>query len=67
MPPRAAPPAVPPAVPPAAPAARRALMLALVSGAAGAAMVLLALPPVLQATHVAVGAGVWAGLVLVAL
>jgi heme A synthase len=35
--------------------------------AVAAAMVLLALPPVLQATHVAVGAGVWAGLVLVAL
>ena len=35
--------------------------------AVAAAMVLLALPPTLQATHVAVGAGVWAGLVLVAL
>ncbi len=35
--------------------------------AVAAAMVLLALPPALQATHVAVGAGVWVGLVLVAL
>jgi heme A synthase len=32
--------------------------------AVAAAMVLLGLPPVLQATHVAVGAAVWAGLVL---
>jgi hypothetical protein len=30
-------------------------------------MVLLALPKVLQAAHVAVGAGLWAGLVLAAL
>ncbi len=35
--------------------------------AVAAGMVLSALPPVLQATHVAVGAGVWAGLVLAAL
>jgi len=32
-----------------------------------AAMVLLALPPLLQAAHVAVGAAVWAALVLAAL
>ena len=35
--------------------------------AVAAAMVLLALPGALQAAHVAVGAGVWAGLVLVGL
>lgn len=35
--------------------------------AVAAAMVLLALPGALQATHVALGAGVWAGLVLAAL
>jgi len=42
-----------------------ALVAAQIVVAAG--MVLLSLPPILQATHVAVGAGVWAGLVLAAL
>jgi len=42
------------------------LLVALQVGVA-AAMVTLALPPVLQAAHVAVGAAVWAGLVLAAL
>src|SRR2546427_12525927 len=44
-------------------------VVALVTAQVGvaAALVLLALPGALQAAHVAVGAGVWAGLVLVAL
>ena len=40
--------------------------LVVVQVAVGAATVLLGLPPVLQAAHVAVGAAVWAGLVLAA-
>jgi cytochrome c oxidase assembly protein subunit 15 len=47
--------------------ARYALALVLVQGGVAAAMVLLALPQVLQAAHVAVGTGVWAELVLAAL
>ena len=50
-----------------APGPRYALALVLVQAGVAAAMVLLALPGVLQAAHVAVGAGVWAGLVLTAL
>jgi heme a synthase len=42
-------------------------LLVLVQVAVGAATVLLGLPPELQAAHVAVGAAVWAGLVLVLL
>ncbi|HUL03171.1 MAG TPA: COX15/CtaA family protein [Gemmatimonadales bacterium] len=49
-----------------APAARHVLYLVLVQIAVAAAMVLFALPAPLQATHVAVGAAVWAGLVLAA-
>jgi len=49
-----------------APGARHSLYLVLVQVGVAAAMVLLGLPPALQALHVAVGAGVWAGLVLAA-
>jgi heme A synthase len=49
-----------------APGARHALYLVLVQVGVAAAMILLGLPPTLQALHVAVGAGVWAGLVLAA-
>jgi heme A synthase len=42
-------------------------LLVMVQVAVGAATVLLGLPPELQAAHVAVGAAVWAGLVLVLL
>jgi heme A synthase len=42
-------------------------LLVIVQVAVGAATVLLGLPPELQAAHVAVGAAVWAGLVLVLL
>ncbi len=41
--------------------------LVTVQGAVAAGMVLLSLPPVLQAAHVAVGAAVWAALILAAL
>src|SRR5438034_883332 len=41
-----------------------AVALVTVQVAVAAAMVLLALPPLLQAAHVAVGAAVWGGLVL---
>jgi cytochrome c oxidase assembly protein subunit 15 len=41
-------------------------VLVLIQVAVGAATVLLALPPGLQAAHVAVGAAVWAGAVLAA-
>jgi heme a synthase len=47
--------------------ARWALGLILLQGGVAAAMVLFALPQVLQAAHVAVGTGVWAELVLAAL
>jgi cytochrome c oxidase assembly protein subunit 15 len=46
---------------------RYALVLILLQAGVAAAMVLLDLPHVLQAAHVAVGTGVWAGLVLAAL
>ena len=46
---------------------RYVLVLVAVQVAIAAAMVLHALPPVLQAAHVAVGAAIWAGLVLAAL
>jgi heme A synthase len=46
---------------------RNALALVALQVGVAAAMVLLALPPALQAAHVAVGAAVWAGLVLAAL
>jgi heme A synthase len=49
-----------------APGARHVLYLVLLQVVVAAAMVLLGLPPALQALHVAVGAGVWAGLVLAA-
>jgi len=49
-----------------APGARHVLYLVLLQVAVAATMVLLGLPAPLQATHVAVGAGVWAGLVLAA-
>jgi len=45
-------------------AAWYAVALVTVQVAVAAAMVLLALPPLLQAAHVAVGAAVWGGLVL---
>jgi heme A synthase len=48
-------------------APRYLLALVVAQVAVAAAMVLLALPKVLQAAHVAVGAGLWAGLVLAAL
>jgi heme A synthase len=48
-------------------APRYVLALVIAQVAVAAAMVLLALPKVLQAAHVAVGAGLWAGLVLAAL
>jgi cytochrome c oxidase assembly protein subunit 15 len=48
-------------------APRYVLALVAMQVAVAAAMVLLALPPALQAAHVAVGAAVWAGLVLAAL
>jgi cytochrome c oxidase assembly protein subunit 15 len=47
--------------------ARHVLGLVLLQIGVAAAMVLLALPHVLQAVHVAFGAGIWAGLVLAAL
>jgi len=47
--------------------ARWVVVLVTVQVALAAAMVLLALPPPLQAAHVAVGAAVWAGLVLAVL
>jgi heme A synthase len=46
---------------------RYVLVLVAVQVAIAAAMVLHALPPALQAAHVAIGAAVWAGLVLAAL
>jgi heme A synthase len=46
---------------------RIVLGIATLQIAAGATMVLLALPPALQAAHVAVGTALWAALVLVAL
>jgi cytochrome c oxidase assembly protein subunit 15 len=46
---------------------RYVLVLVAVQVGVAAAMVLLALPRALQAAHVAVGAAVWAGLVLAAL
>jgi len=46
---------------------RYLLALVVLQVGVAAAMVLLALPGALQAAHVAVGAGVWAGLVLVGL
>jgi heme A synthase len=46
---------------------RYVLALVAVQVGVAAAMVLLALPRALQAAHVAVGAAVWAGLVLAAL
>jgi hypothetical protein len=48
-------------------AVRYLLVLVLAQVTVAAAMVLLALPKELQAAHVAVGAGLWAGLVLAAL
>jgi heme A synthase len=46
---------------------RYVLGLVVLQVSIAAAMVLHALPPILQAAHVAVGAAVWAGLVLAAL
>ena len=46
------------------PRATGVLLLVLLQVIVGAATVLLGLPPTLQATHVAVGAAVWAGAVL---
>jgi heme A synthase len=46
---------------------RYVLVLVAVQVAIAAVMVLHTLPPVLQAAHVAVGAAVWAGVVLAAL
>ena len=46
------------------PAAWRVVVLVVLQVSVGAATVLLGLPPALQATHVAVGAAVWAGAVL---
>lgn len=47
--------------------ARHVLWLVLLQVGVAAAMVLLSLPHLLQAVHVAFGAGIWAGLVLAAL
>jgi heme A synthase len=49
------------------PAPRYVLLLVIAQVAVAASMVLLSLPKALQAAHVAVGAAVWAGLVLAAL
>ena len=49
------------------PAPRYVLLLVIAQVAVAASMVLLSLPKALQAVHVAVGAAVWAGLVLAAL
>ena len=47
--------------------ARHVLILVALQVALAAAMVMHGLPPILQAAHVAIGAAVWAALVLAAL